>query len=142
MHLAIISQLNYHLCPALQRFKNGLEKKSEDFFVSTLCQTHLSNAVPKIFGQDFTEYIRQISSHIQLLITYQNRLYQLSIDNTAAGIEINSPKTFVNVFVKSLQAVTGFPFTAVSDGFEELHTYSIMMELSGALNTLAVSLSQ
>jgi fumarate hydratase class II len=80
--------------------------------------------------------------NIERLKTCQSSLYQLAIDDTAVGTEINTPKAFGESVVQCLTGLTDVTFINVLNKFEELNTYNRMVELSGALNTLAVSLSE
>ncbi len=80
--------------------------------------------------------------NIERLKTCQSSLCQLAIDDAAVGTEINTPKAFGESVAQYLTDLTNFPFINVLNKFEELNTYNRMVELSGALNTLAVSLSE
>ncbi|CAF4435591.1 unnamed protein product, partial [Adineta steineri] len=90
--------------------------------------------------QEFSRYTHQIAMGIERLKTSQTRLCELAIGGTAVGTGINTPKGFGKFVAKTLNELTQLPFIDAPNKFEALATHDTMVELSGALNTLAVSL--
>ncbi|CAF4410177.1 unnamed protein product [Rotaria sp. Silwood2] len=116
MHIAAFFQLHNGLHPALINLQEALKNKVPDFSSMS------------------------ISMNIERLTTCQSRLCELNINDTSAGKTINIPKDFRKNVVQEIARLTGFPFIDMSNKFDELNTYNLMVELSGVLNTLAVSL--
>ncbi len=143
MHIAAALELNRRLYPALEHLHQELKKKSEDFSsIYKIGRTHLQDAVPMTLGQEFSAYTHQIAMSIQRLKTCEPRLYELAIGGTAVGTGINAPKGFGKLVAQTLNELTQLPFIDAPNKFEALATHDTMVELSGALNTLAVSLSK
>ena len=142
MHIAAVLELDRRLFPALEHLHVGLKNKSDEFDdVSKIGRTHLQDAVPMTLGQEFSAYEYQITMNIERLKGVLPRLYQLAIGGTAVGTGINTPKGFGKYVAEKLNELTRFPFIDAPNKFEALATHDTMVELSGALNTLAVSLS-
>jgi fumarate hydratase class II len=143
MHIAAALELNHRLYPALKHLHQELKKKSEDFSeIYKIGRTHLQDAVPMTLGQEFSGYAHQIAMNIERLKTCEPRLYELAIGGTAVGTGINSPKGFGELVARTLKDLTNLPFVDAPNKFEALATHDTMVELSGSLNTLAVSLSK
>jgi fumarate hydratase class II len=143
MHIAVVLELNRRLYPALNHLHQALKKKSEDFAtIYKIGRTHLQDAVPMTLGQEFSGYTHQVAMSIARLKTCEPRLYELAIGGTAVGTGINTPKGFGKFVAQTLNELTQFPFVDAPNKFEALATHDTMVETSGALNTVAVSLSK
>jgi fumarate hydratase class II len=143
MHVAAALELNRRLYPALKHLHDALKKKSKDFSsIYKIGRTHLQDAVPMTLGQEFSGYTHQIAMSIERLKTCEPRLYELAIGGTAVGTGINTPKGFGKFVSQELKNLTKLPFVEAPNKFEALATHDTMVELSGSLNTLAVSLSK
>ena len=93
-------------------------------------------------GQEFSGYTHQVAMSIERLKTSEPRLYELAIGGTAVGTGINTPKGFGRFVADELKKLTNLPFIDAPNKFEALATHDTMVELSGQLNTVAVSLSE
>jgi len=143
MHVAAALELKRRLHPALQHLHAALKKKSEDFSsIYKIGRTHLQDAVPMTLGQEFSGYTQQVAMSIERLKTCEPRLYELAIGGTAVGTGINTPKGFGKFVAQTLKDLTKLPFVDAPNKFEALATHDTMVELSGALNTVAASLSK
>jgi fumarate hydratase class II len=143
MHISAVLELNNRLYPALKYLHSELEKKSEEYkFIYKIGRTHLQDAVPMTLGQEFSGYTYQVAMGIERLQTCHKRLYQLAIGGTAVGTGINTEKDFGKFVAEVLRELTQLPFVDAPNKFEALATHDTMVELSGSLNTLAVSLSK
>lgn len=143
MHIATVLELHRQLYPALAHLHSELLQKSEEFAtIYKIGRTHLQDAVPMTLGQEFSGYAHQVAMSIERLKSSQSRLYELAIGGTAVGTGINTPKGFGKLVAKTLEDLTQLPFVDAPNKFEALATHDTMVELSGALNTLAVSLSR
>ncbi|CAF5039279.1 unnamed protein product, partial [Rotaria sp. Silwood1] len=140
MHIAAALELNRRLHPALKDLHTALKKKSEEFAsIYKIGRTHLQDAVPMTLGQEFSGYTHQVAMSIERLKTCEPRLYELAIGGTAVGTGINTPKGFGKFVAQTLHDLTKLPFVDAPNKFEALATHDTMVELSGALNTVAVS---
>lgn len=143
MHVAAALELQRRLHPALKHLHGALKKKSEEFAsIYKIGRTHLQDAVPMTLGQEFSGYTHQVAMSIERLKTCESRLYELAIGGTAVGTGINTPKGFGKFVAQALKDLTGLPFVDAPNKFEALATHDTMVELSGSLNTVAVSLSK
>ncbi|CAF1551912.1 unnamed protein product, partial [Didymodactylos carnosus] len=141
MHVAAVLELNRQLLPALKHLHDELKKKQEQFqLIYKIGRTHLQDAVPMTLGQEFSGYTHQIQMGIERLKTCEKRLHELAIGGTAVGTGINTPKGFGKSVAEALHDITKLPFVDAPNKFEALATHDTMVELSGSLNTLAVSL--
>ncbi|CAF1468763.1 unnamed protein product [Adineta ricciae] len=141
MHIAVALEITRRLYPALKHLHSKLKMKSEKFSsIYKIGRTHLQDAVPMTLGQEFSGYTHQVAMNIERLQTCETRLYQLAIGGTAVGTGINTPKGFGKFVSQTLAELTQLPFVDAPNKFEALATHDTMVELSGALNTLAVSL--
>lgn len=140
MHIAAVSQLKKHLLPNLLLLFNALHKKSIDYKdIVKIGRTHLQDAVPLTLGQVFSGYATQIKNGIARIDTCLPRLYELAQGGTAVGTGLNAPPDFDRHFAAEVSAITGYPFVPAPNKFEALAANDALVELSGALNTVAVS---
>lgn len=141
MHIAAASEINSHLVPALKHLHAALAKKSEEFAdIIKIGRTHLQDATPLKLGQEFSGYTRQIENAIRRAESALPALYELAQGGTAVGTGINSKKGFAEAFAKEVANITNLPFISAPNKFEALATHDAMVETSGVLNTIAVSL--
>lgn len=143
MHVAAALEIQRSLHPALKHLHDALKKKSEEFAsIYKIGRTHLQDAVPMTLGQEFSGYAHQVAMGIERLKTCESRLYELAIGGTAVGTGINTPKGFGKFVAQELKNLTNLPFVDAPNKFEALATHDTMVEVSGVLNTIAVSLSE
>jgi fumarate hydratase class II len=141
MHVAAAIAVNRDLLPALDILKKGLEDCEERFKgIIKIGRTHLQDATPITLSQEFSGYKQQIVFGIERIHAALPRLYFLAQGGTAVGTGLNAPKGFDVEIATELANQTGIPFKAAPNKFEALASNDAMVELSGALNTLAVSL--
>jgi fumarate hydratase class II len=141
MHVAAVAELHRRLFPALRHLHAALKKKAEQFdAIVKIGRTHLQDAIPLTLGQEFGAYARQIELGIARCEACLPRLYPVAQGGTAVGTGLNTKRAFAKKFAATLAKDTGRPFTASIDKFESLASHDSLVELSGALNVLAVSL--
>jgi len=141
MHVAAVAELHRRLLPALRHLHAALTRKSDQFdTIVKIGRTHLQDAIPLTLGQEFGAYARQIELGIARCEACLPRLYPVAQGGTAVGTGLNTKPTFARKFAARLAKDTGYPFTASPNKFEALASHDAMVELSGALNVLAVSL--
>ncbi len=141
MHIATGVEANKTLIPALQLLHKALDAKAKEFKdIVKIGRTHLQDATPITLGQEFSGYAAQLEYGIARVQAALPRIYMLAQGGTAVGTGINTKKGFAENFAKEVANVTGLPFITAPNKFEALATHDAMVEFSGALNVLAVSL--
>jgi len=143
MHVAAARCVNQRLLPALNTIHRKLKAQAEawDGIVKT-GRTHLQDATPLTLGQEFSGYAWQVESGIARVEAVLPRLYQLAQGGTAVGTGLNAPAGFAEDFAEEIARLTRLPFETAPNKFEALASHDTLVELSGALNVLAVSLSK
>jgi fumarate hydratase class II len=143
MHIAAVEQVHHELLPALERLLAALQAKAEEFRdIVKIGRTHLQDATPLTLGQEFSGYAQQIRYGIARVQQTLPRLYELAQGGTAVGTGLNSFPGFAESFAGEVARITGLPFVSAPNKFEALATEDASVELSGALNVLAVSLTK
>lgn len=141
MHIAAAEQVVHELIPGLQHLHAALDAKAKEFMgIVKIGRTHLQDATPVTLGQEFSGYVCQIAYGIDRVKACMPRLVQLAQGGTAVGTGINCKKGFDVLFAKKVSESTGIDFVTAPNKFEALATHDALVELHGALNTLAVSL--
>lgn len=141
MHIAVAMELSEKLFPTLDDLLNSLNKKSDEFSkMIKIGRTHMQDAVPMTLGQEFSAFAQQIKFSVERLNGTLPRLYLLAIGGTAVGTGLNTRVGFDEKCCKEISMLTGLEFRPAENKFESLATHDTLVEVSGALNTLAVSL--
>ncbi|HVY12142.1 MAG TPA: class II fumarate hydratase [Alphaproteobacteria bacterium] len=141
MHIAAVMEITGRLIPALETLHKALDKKAGEFAkIVKIGRTHLQDATPMTLGQEFSGYAAQVKFGIERAKESLKRLYPLAQGGTAVGTGLNCAKGFAEGFAKRVAALTKQPFTSAENKFEGLAAHDALVEASGALNTLAVSL--
>ena len=143
MHIATVEQLHHALIPALQRLHEVLDDKSRQWDeLVKIGRTHLQDATPLTLGQEFSGYAAQINFAVERIQGSLERLCMLAQGGTAVGTGVNSKQGFAEQFADEVATFTGLPFTSAPNKFEALAAHDAMAEISGVLNTIAVSLNK
>jgi fumarate hydratase class II len=141
IHIAATSGVMRQLVPALDHLAAALERKRDEFgSVVKPGRTHLMDATPVTLGQEFGGYAAQVRHGIERLETSLPRLAELPLGGTAVGTGINMPVGFAAQVIAELAAQTGLPLTEARDHFEAQGARDGLVEASGQLRTIAVSL--
>lgn len=141
MHIAAAQQVNELLIPNLEKLHKALSDKMQEFHsIIKVGRTHLQDATPLTLGQEFSGYVMQIQKGVERVKLMLSNVYELAQGGTAVGTGLNTKKGFAEDFAKEVAKITGLPFISASNKFEALATNDALVELSGALNTIAVSL--
>ncbi len=136
-----MEQVQGELLPALAHLHAALQAKSKEFEgIIKIGRTHLQDATPLTLGQEFSAYVQQVGYGIERVKATLPRVAQLAQGGTAVGTGLNAKKGFAEAFAAEVAAITGLPFTSAENKFEALAAHDALVELSGALNVLAVSL--
>ncbi|HEY5554852.1 MAG TPA: class II fumarate hydratase [Cellulomonas sp.] len=143
VHVAATAGVVHDLIPALEHLAGTLAAKSTEFadFVKS-GRTHLMDATPVTLGQEFGGYAAAIRYGIERLQTALPRAAEVPLGGTAVGTGINTPAGFPQRVIELLVEDTGLPLTEARDHFEAQSARDGLVELSGALRTIAVSLTK
>ncbi|MGH6945343.1 MAG: class II fumarate hydratase, partial [Geminicoccaceae bacterium] len=143
MHIAAVEEIHQRLLPALEHLHAALATKSKAFEnIIKIGRTHLQDATPLTLGQEFSGYAWQIGNGIERVRQCLPRLYQLAQGGTAVGTGLNAPLGFAERFAEEVAKITRLPFESAPNKFEALAAHDALVELSGALNVLAASLTK
>lgn len=143
MHVAAVDQLMTGLLPALRHLHSALDNKAQAWAsLVKIGRTHLQDAVPMTLGQEFSGYAQQVAMGIARLEAAMPRLLELAQGGTAVGTGLNAPPGFAQAMAAELTSLTGYAFVTAPNKFEALASHDTMVELSGALNVIAVSLTK
>ncbi|HEV2264381.1 MAG TPA: class II fumarate hydratase [Stellaceae bacterium] len=141
MHIAAALEIRDRLMPGLKRLERALAAKARAFArVVKIGRTHLQDATPLTLGAEFGAYAHQVTTGLARVNACLPRLYAVAQGGTAVGTGLNAPKPFAGAFIKRLKTTTRLPFVSAADKFEALAAHDTLVELSGALNVIAVSL--
>jgi fumarate hydratase class II len=141
MHIAAIEEMVHQLIPALNHLHAALENKEQEFAnIVKIGRTHTQDATPITLGQEFSGYAAQVSNGIRRAEAVLPALYHLAQGGTAVGTGLNSPAGFDQKIAQEIARITKLPFVTAENKFEALAAHDAVVEASGALNTLAVSL--
>ena len=143
MHIAAAIAVSRKLVPALKTIHARLTDQAKRFDrIVKIGRTHLQDATPLTLGQEFSGYAAQIADNIDRVGGVLPRVFRLAQGGTAVGTGLNAPKGFAEAFAKEIANLTRLPFTSAPNKFAELAAHDTMVELSGVLNTIAVSLTK
>jgi fumarate hydratase class II len=141
IHIAAVEQIHHTLIPALDHLATALETKAKDWMgIVKNGRTHLQDATPLTLGQEFSGYAAQVRNGIARVESALPQLYPLAQGGTAVGTGINTKKGFAEAFAAHAADITGLPFITAPNKFEALSAHDAIVELSGMLNVVAVSL--
>jgi len=138
-YLAIVEELE----PALARLAEALQRKAEELDpIVKIGRTHLQDAVPVRLGQEFSGYAQQARNGLARLASVKPRLAELPLGGTAVGTGLNAPPDFAPRVITRLAERTGCPFVPAPNRFEAMAGKDAAVETSGALKTIAASLTK
>ncbi len=143
IHIAATGAVRDGLIPALRHLEGVLNSKAVAFAtVVKSGRTHLMDATPVTLGQEFGGYAAQIKLGVERLLSVLPRLAELPLGGTAVGTGINTPPGFAERVISEVARVTGLPLTEARNHFEAQGARDALVETSGALRTVAVSLNK
>jgi fumarate hydratase class II len=141
MHIAAVMEVHGLLLPALTRLRSALDAKAAEFAdIIKIGRTHLQDATPVTLGQEFSGYVTQVAYSIARVEAALPRLYMLAQGGTAVGTGLNCPPGFAERFAAEVATMTKLPYVTAPNKFEALAAHDAIVEMSGALNTIAASL--
>jgi fumarate hydratase class II len=143
IHISAVTLINKKLTPALESLMQELDTKAKEFNgIHKIGRTHLQDAVIMTLGNEFSGYARQIRLAIDRLKPVQKRLCILALGGTAVGTGLNAHADFAQKVISKISRETGLPFSESSNHFESQGACDAAVEASGALKTIAISLSK
>jgi fumarate hydratase class II len=143
IHVAAVTSATRDLLPALDHLASALERKADEFAdVVKAGRTHLMDATPVMLGQELSGYAAAIRLGIERVQAALPRVAELPLGGTAVGTGINTPRGFPEKVIAELSRRTGLEFTEARNHFEAQGARDALVELSGAVRTVAVSLTK
>ena len=141
INMAAVESVHHQLIPALKELRETLHQKADEFEpIIKLGRTHLQDATPLSLGQEFSGYVSALDHGLSRLEKSLDHCYELAMGGTAVGTGINSVAGFGETAAKEISELTGLPFRTAENKFEALGGQDSIVELSGSLKVIAVSL--
>ncbi|MFQ5653074.1 MAG: class II fumarate hydratase [bacterium] len=141
MHIAAYTAIVEQTLPKMQALQEVLAGKAKEFMhVVKIGRTHLMDATPLTLGQEFSGYASQLEHGLQAVKNTLPHLSELALGGTAVGTGINTPPGFAQKVAEKIADMTGHPFVSAQNKFESLAAHDAVVEASGGLKTVAVSL--
>ena len=143
MHIAAVIEVTDRLVPAVQHLRDALEEKRVAYeSITKIGRTHLMDAVPLTLGQEFSGYVAQLDADLGRLRAVLPDLCELAAGGTAVGTGLNTHPEFGERVASAIAGITGKPFVTAPNKFAALAGHDALVFASGALRTLAVSLTK
>jgi fumarate hydratase class II len=141
MHIAAYKMLMEVTIPGIKLLRDALAAKSAAFMdIVKIGRTHLMDATPLTLGQEFSAYVSQLDHGLVAINNALPHIAELALGGTAVGTGINTPKGYDVKVAENIALLTGLPFVTAPNKFEALSTHDALVEASGALKRIAVSL--
>jgi len=141
MHIAAYKRITETTIPGVKKLRDTLSKKAKEFMeIVKIGRTHWMDATPLTLGQEFSGYVSQLDHGLKALENTLPHLAEIALGGTAVGTGINAPKGYAELVAKKIAELTGLPFVSAPNKYESLAAHDAVVEASGALKRLAVSL--
>ena len=141
IHLSALTQIKNKLVPSLQKLETALDGKSREFWpIIKTGRTHLQDATPIRLGQEFKGFSGQVAGSISRLRHAQEELSQVALGGTAVGTGVNTHPQFAGQVCRLLSEMTGVQVRETDNHFHSQSTLDAVVEASGVLRTVAISL--
>ena len=141
MHIAAYRMLTETTIPGVELLRKTLAEKAAAFkAVVKIGRTHWMDATPLSLGQEFSGYVSQIDHGLRAIRATMQHLAELALGGTAVGTGINTPAGYAERVAEKIAQLTGLPFVSAENKFESLAAHDALVEVSGALKTVAASL--
>jgi fumarate hydratase class II len=141
MHIATYKMVAEVTIPGIKLLRDTLANKAEEFkTIVKTGRTHFMDATPLTLGQEFSAYVQQLDNGMRALRNALEMVSELALGGTAVGTGLNAPKGYDVLVAKKIAEFTGLPFVTAPNKFEALAAHDAMVEMSGALKRVAVSM--
>jgi fumarate hydratase, class II len=141
MHIAAALNVKQRLLPAVQLLHDAIEAKAEEWKdVVKIGRTHMQDATPLTLGQEWSGYAGMLADNVERIDDALKGVYRLALGGTAVGTGINSAPGFAEAVAAEIAQLTGLPFVTAPNKFAVQGAHDALVQLSGCLRTLAVSL--
>ena len=143
LHIAVAIEAREQLQPSIATLHQALDEKARQWArIVKIGRTHMQDATPLTLGQEFSVYATQLAKASVRVTSGTTDIFSLAQGGTAVGTGLNAPPGFGTDFVGVVNELTGIVFRSDDNKFEALATHDALVELSGMLNTIAVSLTK
>jgi fumarate hydratase, class II len=141
MYIAAAANVYGRLIPAVTALRDAIEAKARDWNdIIKIGRTHLQDATPLTLGQEWSGYAGMLTDNLDRIDAALPGLYRLALGGTAVGTGINAPLGFAEAAAAEIARLTGLPFVTAPNKFTVQGAHDALVQLSGTLRTLAVSL--
>ncbi len=141
MHIAAYTMIVEQTLPKVEKLRNTLDEKVKSFGdIVKIGRTHFMDATPLKLGHEFSSYVSQLDHAITAIKNTFSHLAELALGGTAVGTGLNTPQGYAEVVAEKIAEYSGHPFVTAKNKFEALAAHDAIVETSGALKQLAVSL--
>jgi fumarate hydratase class II len=143
IHISALEAIQKELVPALKQLQQAFEAKAKEFDrIVKIGRTHLADATPIRLGQEFGGYARQIELSVERIKTTATDLEELALGGTAVGTGINTHPEFPSRTIRKINQLSGLNFREARNHFEAQAAKDAVVQVSGTLKTLAVSMTK
>jgi fumarate hydratase class II len=143
MHIAAAEELTHRLVPSVRALRDALDARAGEFAgVTKIGRTHLMDAVPLTLGQEISGYVAQLDADLARVETVMGGLFELAAGGSAVGTGLNTHPEFGERVAEKIAEMTGLPFVTAANKYAALAAHDALVFASGALRTLAVSLTK
>ncbi|HEX2920553.1 MAG TPA: class II fumarate hydratase [Bacteroidales bacterium] len=141
MHIAAFISITTKTIPGVSLLKQSLEEKANEFKdIVKIGRTHLMDAVPLTLGQEISGYVTQLKNGLRAIENALAMIRELALGGSAVGTGLNTPDGYSTLVAEKIADLTGMPFVTAPNKFESLAAHDAVVELSGSLKRVAVSL--
>lgn len=141
MYIASAVQMKQRLIPALEALSKAMQVKAKDWKdIVKIGRTHMQDATPLTLGQEWSGYVGMLTDNLHHLESALTNVYHLALGGTAVGTGLNSAPDFAEKAAEAIAKLTGLPFISAPNKFTVQGAHDALVQLSGTLRTLAVSL--
>lgn len=141
MHIASYTKIVDETIPKITTLRDTLDQKAKAFAnVVKIGRTHFMDATPLTLGHEFSGYVSQLDHGLKALNNTLDHLSELALGGTAVGTGLNTPEGYSEMVAEKIARISGHPFISAENKFEALAAHDAIVETSGALKQLAVSI--
>ena len=141
MHIAAVEEIHRRLIPMVTKLRDALKSKSDEFGdIIKIGRTHLMDATPLTLQQEFSGYIHQLHNSLERIDSALPRLIEIALGGTAVGTGLNTHPDFAEKAAANISNISGQTFVSARNKFEALAAHDAIVEASGVMKTIAVSL--